>query len=105
MRRRMIVLLLLTSFLARAVSAEEVEDSEQARKALEASEIRPLAELLARVESRYTGRVIETELEREHGGWVYDFKFLPDAGHIFSVKLDATTGKVVSTHGPVQKHP
>ena len=56
-------------------------------------------------EARYAGRVIETELEREHGRWVYDFKFLPDAGHIFSVKVDAATGKVVGTHGPVQEQP
>ncbi|HEY7576568.1 MAG TPA: PepSY domain-containing protein [Acetobacteraceae bacterium] len=99
------MLLLLAPLLAPAVRADERDDSARARAALEAGEIRPLSELLARVESRYAGRVIETELERQRGHWTYEFKFLPEAGHIFTVRVDAATGEVVGTHGPVQEKP
>ena len=104
-RRQLLMLVLVTALLPPAVRADEVEGSEQARAALEAGEIKPLAGLLASVESRYAGHLIETELEREHGRWLYEFKVLPGTGHIFSVTVDAATGKVVATHGPVLEQP
>lgn len=50
--------------------ADGRRDHERARAALAAGEIRPLAELLAEVQRRYVGRVIETELEREGERWI-----------------------------------
>ncbi|MBN8872696.1 MAG: PepSY domain-containing protein [Rhodospirillales bacterium] len=79
------------------------EDARSARAALQAGEIRPLSELLTTVESRYDGRVIETELEREHGRWVYEFKLLPPAGHLFMLTIDAATGQVIGSRGPVRE--
>ena len=73
------------------------------RAALQAGEIRPLAGLLAGIESRYDGRVIETELEREHGRWIYEFKLLPPAGHLFVLTIDAATGEVLRSRGPVRE--
>ncbi len=108
MRRRLLPLLFLAPLLAVPARADEDEfenerDSARARAAVEAGEIRPLSQLLARIEARYAGRVIATELEHEHDRWIYTFKLLPEAGHIFSVELDAASGKVVSTRGPVQE--
>lgn len=106
MHRRLLALLLLAPLLAPVVRADEHEsDSDRARAAMEAGEIRPLSELLARIEARYAGRVIETELEHEHGRWIYKFKLLPEAGRLFSVELDAASGAVMSTRGPVQEKP
>lgn len=105
MRRRLLIVLLLAPLLAPGARAEHHSDSERARAALESGEVRPLSELLARVESRYAGRVIETELEQEHDRWIYEFKLLPEEGHVFTVKLDASSGEVVGTRGPVQDKP
>lgn len=102
-RRLLVTLLLLAPLPAASVRAHEHTDSERARAALETGQIRPLSELLSHVESRYVGRVIETELEQEHRRWIYEFKFLPPAGHIFTVKVDAATGEVIGTRGPVQE--
>jgi uncharacterized membrane protein YkoI len=99
------MLLLVAPLMGPPVRADEHDDSERARAALETGEIRPLAELLARMESLYAGRVIETELEQDHGRWIYDFKLLPETGRIFTIKVDAATGKVVGTRGPVQEQP
>lgn len=79
------------------------DGARSARAALQAGEIRPLADLLAGIESRYDGRVIETELEREHGRWIYEFKLLPPAGHLFVLTIDAATGEVLRSRGPVRE--
>ncbi|MBN8890474.1 MAG: hypothetical protein BGP12_02075 [Rhodospirillales bacterium 70-18] len=79
------------------------EDGARARAALRAGEIRPLAELMAMVEARYAGRVIATHLERDHGRWTYELRLLPPSGRMFELRVDAATGKVVSTRGPVRE--
>ncbi len=95
-----------TAFLAAAAApaaAQERRDHERARAALEAGQIRPLSELLAEVERRYRGRVIEADLERDDGQWLYEFKILPPNGRLFRVEVDAATGQLVRTSGPVQE--
>ena len=70
---------------------------------MEAGEIRPLAELLAVVERRYQGRVIEADLERDDGQWLYEFKILPPNGRMFVVEIDASTGALLRSRGQVQE--
>ena len=101
MRRALILSALLLPVVGPA-AANDRRDHERARAALAAGEIRPLAELLAEVERRYVGRVIATELERDDGRWIYEFKLLPPSGRVFEVKLDAATMELVGSDGPVQ---
>jgi uncharacterized membrane protein YkoI len=84
-------------------AAQDRRDHERARAALEAGQIRPLSELLSEVERRYRGRVIEADLDRDDGQWLYEFKILPPNGRVFRVELDAQTGQVIRTFGPVQE--
>jgi len=105
-RRRTLALLSFLALPAVALPlhpAAADDDHERARAALEAGQIRPLSEILAEVERRYVGRVIETELDREDGQWVYEFKLLPPTGRVFKLELDAATGAVLSSKGPVQE--
>ena len=85
--------------------AGEETDSARARSALERGEIQPLAGILATVEERYDGRVIETELEYRHDVWIYELKLLPPTGRIFKVRIDAASGRMLETHGPVRERP
>lgn len=78
-------------------------DQERARAALAAGEIRPLSEILAEIERRYIGRVIEVELDREDGRWVYDFKLLPPSGRVYELEVDAATAALLKSKGPVQE--
>ncbi len=103
MRRSAILLLATLLGVAAPATADSKRDHERARNALEAGEIQPLALLLARVEQRYVGRVIETELERDDGRWVYRFKLLPPSGAVYRITVDAATGEVVRTRGPAQE--
>jgi uncharacterized membrane protein YkoI len=101
--RRNLLLLLGLSVLALPVAAQERRDHERARAALEAGEIRPLSEVLADVERRFLGRVIEAELDRDDGQWLYELKLLPPNGRMFTVEIDAASGGVIRTRGPVQR--
>ena len=83
--------------------AQERRDHERARAALEAGQIRPLSELLAVVERRSMGRVIEADLERDDSQWLYEFKILPLNGRVFTVEIDAATGNFLRGRGPVQE--
>lgn len=84
-------------------AASDRRDHERARAALADGQIRPLSDLLAEVERRYVGRVIETELEREDGRWVYEFKLLPPSGRVARLYLDATTGTILRSRGPIEE--
>ncbi|MBL8702060.1 MAG: PepSY domain-containing protein [Alphaproteobacteria bacterium] len=77
-------------------------DHARARAALEAGEIRPLAEIVAAIERRYAGRVIEAELERERGAWIYEIKLLGPAGAIARIRVDAASGEVAATRGRLE---
>lgn len=105
MNRRLILALPLLAAALTAFPAEgrERRDHERARAALEAGEIRPLSDLLAEVERRFRGRVIEAELEQDDGQWLYDIKILPPNGRVFDVELDAATGALIRWRGPLQE--
>jgi len=101
--RRTLLLAPLFLLAAAPARADDRRDHERARAALAAGQIRPLTDLLAEVERRYAGRVVEAELDREDGRWVYEFKLLPPSGRVFEVHLDAATGEPLRNRGPVQE--
>lgn len=103
MRRRLLLLLAAFALLAVPAAAQDRRDHERARAALEAGQIRPLSELLAEVERRFRGRVIEAELELDDGQWLYELKILPPNGRLFTVELDAATGALMRSRGPLQE--
>jgi uncharacterized membrane protein YkoI len=80
------------------------DDHERARRAVEAGRIRPLVQLLAEIERRFVGQVVETELDDDDDErWTYEFKLLPPSGRMYKVELDAATGAVIGTKGPAQE--
>lgn len=92
---------------ARADDDDDDEDNRRmaARLARESGEIMGLAELMARVERRYVGRIVKVELDREDGRWVYEFRLLPPDGRMFKVELFAADGTLRRTEGRVQERP
>ncbi|WP_165943652.1 PepSY domain-containing protein [Roseicella aquatilis] len=97
------LLVLLLALGGPPALARDSGDHDRARAAMQAGQIRPLADLLAEIERRYIGQVIETDLDREDGRWVYEFKLLPPTGHVYTLEVDAATGTVLDTDGPVQE--
>ncbi|MCC7282497.1 MAG: PepSY domain-containing protein [Acetobacteraceae bacterium] len=103
--RRALLLLPALLLVALPAGADDRRDHERARAALAAGEIRPLAALLAEIERRYVGDVIETELKRDDGRWIYEFKLLPPSGRVFELRLDGASGALIRSRGPVQERP
>jgi len=73
------------------------DDQETARQALQAGKIRPLMELLEKVESTYKGKILEVELESEETDasdgaeiLVYEIKLLTPQGNIVKLSFDAS---------------
>ena len=76
--------------------ARKARDHEAARAALARGEILPLSRILELVGKRMQGDIIEVELEREHGVFVYEVKLLAGNGRVREIKLDARSGTLVS---------
>jgi len=90
--------LLLSVLLAATVgTALADDDHERARAAMRAGEIMPLHALLERVAQRQPGQVVEVELEREDGMWVYEIKLLRPDGILLKLELDARDATVLGS--------
>lgn len=85
--------------------ADDLRDHERARAALQAGEILPLQQVLARVSARHPGEVLEVELEREDGRWVYELKLLQRDGLLVRLDVDARTGEVLARRPRPQTPP
>lgn len=81
---------------ATSVQAHDDDDHERARAALRAGEVLPLSTLLERLQRRHPGQVLEVELERDDGRWVYEVKLLRRDGQLFELELDARSGELIS---------
>ncbi|WP_306117643.1 MULTISPECIES: PepSY domain-containing protein [unclassified Roseitalea] len=88
---------LLIPLLALALAGPALADGdhERALDAVERGQALPLAEILAIVDDRYGGRVIEVAFERDDGRYVYELELVDRAGRLFEVYLDASTGAVI----------
>lgn len=75
------------------------DDHERARDALSAGEIQPLTAILGRAEQLLGGRMIEAELEREDGLWVYEVKLLRPNGRVVEALFDARSGELLAIEG------
>jgi uncharacterized membrane protein YkoI len=70
-------------------------DHERARRAVERGEILPLDTVLTAVRATIAGEIVDIELEREHGRWIYEVKVIDRAGRLVEVYADAATATVV----------
>lgn len=70
-------------------------DHDRARAALEAGEVLPLQKVLERLQRSHPGEVLEVELEREGGRWVYELKLLQSGGRLLRLEVDAKTAEVL----------
>lgn len=81
--------------------AEMTESASQdwARDAVRAGHLKPLVEILRRLEAEFLGQVIEIELARHRGRPVYEIELLSPRGHMIELVYDATTGHLLQAQG------
>ena len=93
--RRSAPLLLALSFLAAPAWASDRDDHERALQAVQSGQVLPLTTVLERLGRQHPGQVLEVELERDGGQWIYEIKLLSADGQLLKLKLDAGTAAVV----------
>ena len=102
--RRWLLAALLPALLALPVGsmARSEPDQDRARAALQAGEILPLATILTRLAQTQPGQVLEVELERKDGRWLYEITLLRPGGGLLKLELDARSGEVLrqKSRGP-----
>jgi uncharacterized membrane protein YkoI len=91
-------LALILSLIAAPAFADR-DDHDRARRALEAGEILPLARILSAAEAARPGRVIELDLERDDGRWIYELEVVSPEGRLYEMEIDAATGAVLKIEG------
>lgn len=77
--------------------ADDKLDYKEAKELREQGKILSLQEILGRVEKEHPGQVIETELEREDGVYIYELEILTDEDRVIKLEVDAASGKIMKT--------
>jgi uncharacterized membrane protein YkoI len=75
----------------------ESEDHDEARRALEKGQVRPLADILADVSDQIDGEVVGVEFERRNGRYFYEFKVITASGSLREVLVDASSAEILSS--------
>lgn len=86
---------LVCALIAGPVLASDRADHDRARAALQAGDILPLATVLQRVAAEHPGQVLDVELERDDGRWVYEIKLLQASGGLLKLEVDAASARVL----------
>ncbi len=73
------------------------DDHLEARRLVEAGTIRPLEEILEQIGSQHPGRILEVELEREEGLYIYEIELLDEEGVVWELEIDAQNGELLKT--------
>jgi uncharacterized membrane protein YkoI len=77
------------------VSGLASDDHEKARRLKEAGRILPLQEVVKKAQAEHPGRVIEVELDDDHGRHVYEIELLDEQGEVWELYFDAATGDLI----------
>lgn len=92
MKYRLVPLLLLLAF-GPALAGEQT----QVRRAVAEGRLRPLTDILAEVQARHPGRVVDVELERmRDGGYVYEVQILTPDRQKVEIRVDGASGRILS---------
>ena len=67
----------------------------EARALREEGKILPLEVIIDKAKRFKPGKVIETELEKDDGIYVYEIEILDDRGWVWEMEFDASTGELL----------
>ena len=81
--------------LATALAAHADVGHDEARRLRETGTILPVETILERVRQAQPGRLLDLELERDDGRYVYEIEVIDTAGTVWELKLDARSGALL----------
>jgi uncharacterized membrane protein YkoI len=87
--------LLATALVAVAVPVYADRSHDDAKRLQESGDILPLERIIEEARIHYPGRIIETELERKKGRYVYEIEIVDEQGVVRQLKYDARDGTLI----------
>lgn len=72
------------------------DDHEISLSLVNEGEILPLQQILAQINSKQSGRVLEVDLERVNERYVYEIELLAEDGKVWEYEVDATSGEIIA---------
>jgi uncharacterized membrane protein YkoI len=94
-RRILCACLALWSAVAPYGALRAEEDYREAQRLRQSGKILPLETIVQRAKAVRPGKLIDIELEREDGRYVYELELLDERGVIWELKYDAATGALL----------
>lgn len=85
---------LLAMSILPAASVADI-DSKKARMLQQQGDILPLEHIIESALKIKEGQVVETELDRDDGRYVYELDILDKQGQVWEIELDASTAELL----------
>ena len=79
--------------------ADDAADWRALHREVQAGRIQPLERILDSLSRDWLGEVIEVEVEREDGRWVYEIELLGPQGQVVEFEIDAASGDILEVEG------
>ena len=92
----MIKILLILLLCFPVVSWTDDIDHDEALRLKQSGEILPFETILKKAKQHHDGKVLEIELEKKHGRYIYEIEILDSEGILWEMKINAADGNVVS---------
>ena len=80
---------------ATAHASDDRARASEVRQLRESGKILPMEDILARGRAAQPGQVVEVELDRERGSYVYEGKIIDDADRVHKLEIDAASGEIL----------
>lgn len=80
-----------------SADSDSDESHEQVRDLQQQGDILSLEQVLVEARKHRSGRVLETELEKDRGRYVYEIELVDESGQVWEMKLDASNGELLKT--------
>lgn len=92
--KKSIIIFLVASSLG-LVIADEL-DHDDAFQLRQAGEILSLEKVIEQAQDHHSGKILEAELEKENGMYIYEIEVLKQNGVIWEMKFNAKDGSLLS---------
>lgn len=70
-------------------------DHREAQRLRESGQILPLETIIQRARALHPGKLLDIELEREDGRYVYELELVDERGMVWELEYDAATGTLL----------
>lgn len=85
-------LILVVLFVCNLALADSDHDYDRAQQLRKSGEILSLETILQKLQTSHPGKILEVEMENEHGLPIYEIELLDGHGKVRKIKVNAKTG-------------